>query len=65
MKNWKVFVKERSASKKRNEEINMVGICGTDLRIQVIRRFTYPRILGHELASEVLEIGENEKGIKE
>lgn len=26
--------------------------------------FSYPRILGHELASEVIEIGENSRGIK-
>ena len=26
--------------------------------------FTYPRILGHELASEILEIGENDRGLK-
>ena len=34
------------------------------MRTQVTKLFTYPRILGHELASEILEIGENERGLK-
>lgn len=47
-------------------QINKVGICGTDLHAYAGNQafFTYPRILGHELASEVLEIGENDRGIK-
>ena len=64
------LLKEKEAPvRKENEallKINMVGICGTDLHAYAGNQafFTYPRILGHELASEVLEIGENEKGIK-
>ena len=55
--------------RKENEallKIKKVGICGTDLHAYSGNQafFTYPRILGHELASEVLEIGENDKGIK-
>ena len=55
--------------RKKNEallQINKVGICGTDLHAYSGNQafFTYPRILGHELASVVLEIGENDKGIK-
>ncbi|UZO82310.1 zinc-binding alcohol dehydrogenase family protein [Aquimarina sp. ERC-38] len=47
-------------------QINKVGICGTDLHAYAGNQafFTYPRILGHELASVVLEIGANERGIK-
>ena len=66
----KFLLKEKEAPvRKENEallKINMVGICGTDLHAYGGNQafFTYPRILGHELASEVLEIGENEKGIK-
>ena len=47
-------------------KIKKVGICGTDLHAYAGNQafFEYPRILGHELASEVLEIEENEKGIK-
>ncbi|MCM4167235.1 L-galactonate-5-dehydrogenase [Arenibacter antarcticus] len=47
-------------------KINKVGICGTDLHAYSGNQafFTYPRILGHELATEVLEIEDNEKGIK-
>lgn len=46
--------------------VKKVGICGTDLHAYSGNQafFTYPRILGHELASEVVEIEENEKGIK-
>ena len=55
--------------RKSNEallQINKVGICGTDLHAYAGNQafFTYPRILGHELASEVLEIGKNSRGIK-
>lgn len=47
-------------------QINKVGICGTDLHAYSGNQpfFTYPRVLGHELASVVLEIGDNSKGIK-
>lgn len=46
-------------------QINKVGICGTDLHAYGGNQafFTYPRILGHELASEVLEIDDNPQGI--
>jgi len=63
------ILKEKEAPvRKENEallQINKVGICGTDLHAYGGNQafFTYPRILGHELASEVLEIGENDKGI--
>jgi 2-desacetyl-2-hydroxyethyl bacteriochlorophyllide A dehydrogenase len=64
------ILKEKEAPiRKENEallQINKVGICGTDLHAYSGNQafFTYPRILGHELASVVLEIGENEQGIK-
>ena len=64
------LLKEKKAPiRKENEallKINKVGVCGTDLHAYAGNQafFTYPRILGHELASEVLEIGENPKGIK-
>ncbi|MDX1279482.1 alcohol dehydrogenase catalytic domain-containing protein, partial [Oceanihabitans sediminis] len=47
-------------------KINSVGICGTDLHAYSGNQpfFTYPKILGHELAAEVLEIEENDKGIQ-
>jgi len=55
--------------RKENEallRVKKVGICGTDLHAYSGNQafFTYPRILGHELASEVVEIGENERGLK-
>lgn len=42
-------------------KVHRIGICGTDLHAYGGNQafFSYPRILGHELATEVLEIGEN------
>jgi 2-desacetyl-2-hydroxyethyl bacteriochlorophyllide A dehydrogenase len=66
----KFILKEKEAPvRKENEallQINKVGICGTDLHAYSGNQafFTYPRILGHELASEILEIGENDRGLK-
>ena len=67
----KFILKEKKALvRKENEallQINKVGICGTDFHAYAGNQpfFTYPRILGHELASTVLEIDdENKKGIK-
>lgn len=46
--------------------IRAAGICGSD--IGAFRGtnplVSYPRVIGHELAGEVVEIGPNEKGIK-
>jgi len=40
-------------------KVNQIGICGTDLHAYKGKQpfFSYPRILGHELAVEVLSIG--------
>lgn len=47
-------------------KIHRVGICGTDLHAYSGNQafFTYPRILGHELAGEVLDIAENPQNLK-
>ncbi|MGL1885118.1 MAG: zinc-binding alcohol dehydrogenase family protein [Reichenbachiella sp.] len=66
----KFELKEKEAPIRKAGEallkINKVGICGTDLHAYAGNQafFTYPRILGHELASTVVEIDENEQGIK-
>jgi len=46
--------------------IKRVGICGTDLHAFRGRQpfFSYPRILGHELGVEIVEIGENASRLK-
>lgn len=46
--------------------ITKIGICGTDLHAYQGNQpfFTYPRILGHELAAEILEIDDNQQGMK-
>ena len=44
----------------------MVGICGTDLHAFEGTQpfFTYPRVLGHELAVEVIETGDGVEGFR-
>lgn len=46
-------------------KVKKVGVCGTDLHAYSGNQafFTYPRILGHELACEVEQIDDNPKGI--
>lgn len=66
----KFFLKEKGLPiKDANQaliKIHRVGICGTDLHAYSGNQafFKYPRILGHELAGEILEIGENERNLK-
>lgn len=45
--------------------IRRIGICGTDLHAYTGNQpyFVYPRILGHELAAEIAQIGRNEYGL--
>jgi len=63
-------LKEKDKPKRASNEallrVKKVGICGTDLHAYTGNQafFTYPRILGHELATQVVEIGENMNGIK-
>jgi len=47
-------------------KIKSVGICGSDVGAYMGSNplVSYPRIIGHELAGEVLEIGENKRCIK-
>jgi 2-desacetyl-2-hydroxyethyl bacteriochlorophyllide A dehydrogenase len=46
--------------------VHRVGICGTDLHAFGGKQpfFTYPRILGHELAVEIVELGDRESPLK-
>jgi 2-desacetyl-2-hydroxyethyl bacteriochlorophyllide A dehydrogenase len=45
--------------------IRKVGVCGSDFHAYAGRHpaYTYPRVLGHELAGEVVEVGANDFGI--
>ncbi len=45
--------------------VRSIGVCGSDLHAFAGRQpfFEYPRILGHELGVEILEIPENDAGI--
>lgn len=66
----KFVIKDKEAPKRHSEEallkVRKVGICGTDLHAFAGNQafFKYPRILGHELATQVLEIDNNSQGIK-
>lgn len=46
--------------------IRRIGICGTDLHAYRGNQpyFVYPRVLGHELAGEIVEIGPNPDGLQ-
>lgn len=46
-------------------KVKKIGVCGTDLHAFKGSQpfFNYPRILGHELAVEVMAIGENVKNV--
>lgn len=64
------LLKEKSPPKRKAGEallrITKIGICGTDLHAYQGNQsfFSYPRILGHELAAEIVEIGDNPQGMK-
>lgn len=64
-------MKEKSVPKAKEGEallkIHQVGICGTDYHAYKGQQafFSYPRILGHELAATVISTGTNPQGIKE
>ena len=47
-------------------KVKEIGICGTDLHAYSGNQafFTYPRILGHEIGAEIIEIGDNEQGLR-
>src|SRR5687767_8265966 len=47
-------------------KVKRVGICGTDLHAFKGNQafLSYPRILGHELAAEILEIETNKVGLR-
>lgn len=66
----KFLIKEKEKPIRKQGEallrISRVGICGTDLHAYQGNQpfFTYPRILGHELSAEILEIDANKQGLK-
>ena len=47
-------------------KITRVGLCGTDYHAFAGRQpfFSYPRILGHELAGKIIEVGPNNQGFE-
>lgn len=61
---------DKPSPKKGEALLKMVygGICGSDMGLykgNMVAYATYPRIPGHELAAEIVSIGENEYGLKE
>jgi len=59
-------VPKLSSSSQAIVRIRKVGVCGSDFHAFTGQHpiYTYPRVLGHELAGEVVEVGNNESGIK-
>lgn len=55
-----------SSSKHALVRIHKVGVCGSDFHAFTGKHpiYTYPRVLGHELSGEVVEVSPNELGIK-
>lgn len=47
-------------------KIRRVGVCGTDIHAFAGRQpfFTYPRVLGHELGAEIIEVDANDAGLE-
>jgi len=46
--------------------VHRIGVCGTDLHAFAGRQpfFSYPRVLGHELGVEVIDPGDDPRGLK-
>jgi 2-desacetyl-2-hydroxyethyl bacteriochlorophyllide A dehydrogenase len=46
--------------------VHRVGVCGSDFHASNGKHpvYTYPRVLGHELAGEIVEVPENARGLK-
>jgi 2-desacetyl-2-hydroxyethyl bacteriochlorophyllide A dehydrogenase len=47
-------------------QVRRIGICGTDLHAFLGEQpfFSYPRVLGHELAVEIVEVGPNSESLR-
>ncbi len=63
---WEVRNKPVPGNREVVIKIKTVGICGTDIHAWGGNQpfFTYPRVLGHEICGEVIEIGENITQVK-
>jgi len=65
-----IMIKEVQYPKRKQDEVlvkvKSVGICGSDVAAYkgVNPLVTYPRIVGHEIAGELLEIPKGEKNLK-
>jgi len=66
----KIGIKNIPMSERKNDnevliKVRVLGICGSDIGAYrgVNPTVSYPRIIGHEIGGEVVEIGENSKGI--
>lgn len=59
-------VPELSSSSQAIVRIRKVGVCGSDFHAFTGSHpiYTYPRVLGHELSGQVIEVESNEFGIK-
>jgi 2-desacetyl-2-hydroxyethyl bacteriochlorophyllide A dehydrogenase len=60
---WRFVPKPNRKSGEILVKIRFLGICGTDLHAFDGKQpfFNYPRVLGHEIAAEIVEMDEDEK----
>jgi len=71
VKPWQLKMKEMDLPGAKSDEalirIRRVGICGTDLHAFKGEQpyFTYPRVLGHEISGEIVEVRKNAHGFKQ
>ncbi|MGO4890444.1 zinc-binding alcohol dehydrogenase family protein [Anaerobacillus sp. MEB173] len=67
-KKLEIIEKEKPSISKGNEvlvKVKMVGICGSDIHIYhgTNPLATLPRVIGHEVTGEVIEVGEDVKNV--
>jgi 2-desacetyl-2-hydroxyethyl bacteriochlorophyllide A dehydrogenase len=60
------LLSSQPVAKRAVGRVRRIGICGTDLHAFRGEQpfFTYPRVLGHELAIEIVGVGENAEGLR-
>ena len=67
----KIGLKDINLPVRQNNEalirVRAAGICGSDIGAYrgTNNLVTYPRIIGHEIAGEIIDTGENSKGLKQ
>lgn len=63
---WRLMPRPRLQKDEALVRIRRIGVCGSDFNALAGRHpvYTYPRVLGHELAGEIVKVGPNQFGIE-